>query len=79
MVTLREFDPENLELNSLLTYFDEQNRLIGVDTFYLYDTGCTDDTLEVLAPWIEAGIVKLHQFDEGWFNSFGPAAFMVRS
>lgn len=42
-----------------------QNRLIGVDTFYLYDTGCTDDTLQVLAPWIASGIVKLHQYDQG--------------
>ncbi|BGP20243.1 hypothetical protein JCM10213_008952 [Rhodosporidiobolus nylandii] len=43
------------------------NRAIGVDRFYLYDTGSTDDTLEVLQPWIEAGTVVLHKFrhDQG--------------
>ncbi|GAA6034730.1 hypothetical protein JCM8097_001142 [Rhodosporidiobolus ruineniae] len=40
------------------------NRAIGVDRFYLYDTGSTDNTLEVLQPWIEAGTVKLHRFNE---------------
>ncbi|GAA5917793.1 hypothetical protein JCM6882_004546 [Rhodosporidiobolus microsporus] len=39
------------------------NRAIGVDRFYLYDTGSTDDTLEVLQPWMEAGTVKLHRFN----------------
>lgn len=37
---------------------------MGVDTFYLYDTGSKDDTIEVLSPWMEAGIVKLHQYED---------------
>ncbi|GAA6020594.1 hypothetical protein JCM10207_008679 [Rhodosporidiobolus poonsookiae] len=39
------------------------NRAIGVDRFYLYDTGSTDEVLEVLQPWLEAGTVKLHRFN----------------
>ena len=38
------------------------HRLMGVDRFYLYDTGSDDDTLRALAPWIASGIVVLHQF-----------------
>ena len=45
------------------------HRLIGVDRFYLYDTGSDDDTIAVLTPWIRAGIVILHQFKECEFNS----------
>ncbi|GAA5850435.1 hypothetical protein JCM9279_001415 [Rhodotorula babjevae] len=43
------------------------NRAIGVDRFYLYDKGSTDNTLEVLQPWIETGVVVLHEFkaDQG--------------
>lgn len=43
------------------------NRAVGVDRFYLYDTGSSDNTLEVLQPWIEAGTVVLHKFksDQG--------------
>ncbi|GAA5877313.1 hypothetical protein JCM3774_001634 [Rhodotorula dairenensis] len=38
------------------------HRVMGVDRFYLYDSGSTDDTLTMLQPWIEAGTVKLHAF-----------------
>ncbi|BGP43531.1 hypothetical protein JCM10449v2_007566 [Rhodotorula kratochvilovae] len=43
------------------------NRAVGVDRFYLYDTGSTDNTLEVLQPWIASGAVVLHRFksDQG--------------
>jgi hypothetical protein len=37
----------------------EFHRLVGVDRFFLYDNGSTDDHLEVLAPYIEEGIVTL--------------------
>lgn len=40
-----------------------------MDKFYLYDTGCTDTTLAVLAPWIASGIVKLHAFEHGTLPS----------
>ncbi|GAA5969781.1 hypothetical protein JCM8115_001843 [Rhodotorula mucilaginosa] len=37
-------------------------RVLGVDRFYLYDSGSDDDTLEKLQPWLRAGTVKLHRF-----------------
>ncbi|KWU45527.1 hypothetical protein RHOSPDRAFT_32830 [Rhodotorula sp. JG-1b] len=39
-----------------------QYRVLGVDRFYLYDSGSDDDTLEKLQPWLRAGTVKLHRF-----------------
>ncbi|TKA54511.1 hypothetical protein B0A53_03204 [Rhodotorula sp. CCFEE 5036] len=38
------------------------HRIMGVDRFYLYDSGSTDNTLEMLQPWMDAGTVKLHAF-----------------
>ncbi|GAA5985550.1 hypothetical protein JCM10908_007021 [Rhodotorula pacifica] len=42
-------------------------RVLGVDRFYLYDSGSTDNMLEVLQPWVKAGTVVLHTFshDQG--------------
>ncbi|GAA5871596.1 hypothetical protein JCM3774_006307 [Rhodotorula dairenensis] len=37
-------------------------RILGVDRFYLYDSGSDDDTLERVQPWLRAGTVKLHRF-----------------
>jgi hypothetical protein len=37
----------------------EYNMLIGVEHFYLYNNGSTDDSLIVLDPYIKAGIVTL--------------------
>ena len=34
------------------------HRGVGVDKFYFYDNGSTDDTKNVLAPYIEAGVVE---------------------
>jgi hypothetical protein len=35
----------------------EFHRLVGVEHFYLYDNGSTDDSLEVLAPYLDEGVV----------------------
>ena len=35
----------------------EFHRLVGVERFFLYDNGSTDDHREVLAPYVEEGIV----------------------
>lgn len=37
----------------------EYYRIIGVDKFYLYDNGSTDETAKILKPYIESGIVEL--------------------
>ncbi len=38
----------------------EFHRLVGFERFFLYDNGSSDNHLEVLAPYIDAGIVTLH-------------------
>ena len=41
----------------------EYSRMIGVEHFYLYDHGSTDKTQELLAGYIAADIVTLHQWE----------------
>lgn len=36
--------------------------LVGIKKFFLYDNGSTDNTLEILKPYIEQGIVEYHFF-----------------
>lgn len=36
--------------------------LVGVKKFFLYDNGSTDNTMDILAPYIERGIVEYHWF-----------------
>ncbi len=38
-----------------LREFVEFHRIVGVEHFYLYDNGSTDDTAEVLAPYVDEG------------------------
>jgi hypothetical protein len=38
----------------------EFHRLVGVEHFFLYDNGSTDDHLDVLAPYLADGSVTLH-------------------
>jgi hypothetical protein len=40
------------------------HRLVGVEKFFLYDNGNTDDHLEALAPFLEDGTVVLHEWPE---------------
>ena len=40
----------------------EYSRMIGVEHFYLYDHGSTDETLEEVAGYVAAGIVTLHHW-----------------
>ncbi|GAA5985534.1 hypothetical protein JCM10908_007014 [Rhodotorula pacifica] len=50
-----------------LTEWILYHRAVGVDRFYLYDTGSDDDTVEILQPWIASGVVQLKRFrhDQG--------------
>ena len=44
----------------------EFHRLVGVERFYLYDTGSTDEHLEVLAPYLDEGVLTVeHWHGEG--------------
>ena len=40
----------------------EFHRLMGVERFFLYDNGSTDDHLEALAPYLERGVVIRHEW-----------------
>jgi hypothetical protein len=40
----------------------EFHRLVGVECFFLYDTGSTDDHEEVLGPYVDLGIVTVEEW-----------------
>ena len=40
----------------------EFHRLVGVERFFLYDNGSTDDHRRVLAPYVEEGIAVVHDW-----------------
>jgi hypothetical protein len=40
----------------------EFHRIVGVERFFLYDTGSTDDHGEVLAPYVDRGIVTVEHW-----------------
>ncbi len=40
----------------------EFHRLVGVERFFLYDNASHDDHLQVLAPYLDEGIVTLHDW-----------------
>ncbi len=40
----------------------EYHRIVGVDKFYIYDNGSTDDTHKVLQPYIDSGVVEYIYF-----------------
>lgn len=43
---------------SYLEEWIDFHRLVGVERFYLYLNNCTDNTMEVLKPYVEEGIVE---------------------
>lgn len=47
---------------SYLREWVEFHLLVGIERFYLYDNGSSDDHEEVLAPYVEEGIVALHDW-----------------
>ena len=55
----------------------EFHRLIGVERFFLYDNGSADDHEQVLAPYVDEGIVVVH--DCGRTRSSGTTAARGRS
>lgn len=40
----------------------EYHRLIGVEHFYLFDNGSTDDYMPYIAPYIHSGLVELYSY-----------------
>ena len=45
-----------------LTEWIDYHLLVGIEHFYLYNNGSTDNTSEVLKPYVERGIVDLINF-----------------
>ena len=39
----------------------EFHRLVGFERFFLYDNGSTDDHASVLRPYVEEGVVVVHE------------------
>ena len=55
----------------------EFHRLMGVERFFLYDNGSTDEHLEVLAPYLDAGIATRHEWEMPFLSHKGrPKAFV---
>jgi hypothetical protein len=59
-------------LSVCATYFNEApylrewiefHRLVGIEHFYLYNNRSTDNHAEVLAPFVEEGLVDVHDWD----------------
>jgi hypothetical protein len=40
----------------------EFHRLVGFERFFLYDNGSTDESGDVLAPYVDAGLVQVHHW-----------------
>jgi hypothetical protein len=56
----------------------EFHRLVGVERFFLYDNGSTDDHLEVLAPYVAENIVTLHDWPRPFLGENGrPRAILT--
>ncbi len=44
----------------------------GVEHFYIYDNGSTDNTRDILAPYIQSGVATYHYWvveEKGWWGS----------
>src|SRR6476619_5855102 len=50
--------------------------LQGVEQFLLYDNGSSDNSREVLEPWINAGIVELIDWPLHWKSGSQSKAFL---
>jgi len=49
----------------------EFHRLVGVERFLLYDNGSTDDHREVLAPYVDEGLVTVRDWPEPFLRQDG--------
>jgi hypothetical protein len=49
----------------------EFHRLVGVERFFLYDNGSTDEHCEVLSPYADEGIVTMHDWPHPFLGERG--------
>ena len=58
----------------------EFHRLVGVERFFLYDNGSSDDHRDVLAPYVDEGSVVVHDWPLPFVRRDGQVgALRVRS
>ncbi len=67
------FKDEAPWLKEWITY---HRNVLGVDRFYLYNNESSDNYLEILQPYIEAGVVDLIDWDSTNPNHLASGAFM---
>jgi hypothetical protein len=57
----------------------EFHRRAGVERFFLYDNGSTDDHLEVLAPYVEEGLATVHDWPVPFLGRGGRPKALVQA
>lgn len=57
----------------------EFHRLVGVERFFLYDNGSTDDHREVLAPYVEEGLAVVHDWPMPVIGDTGRPTGLIRA
>ena len=63
---------------SYLAEWIEFHRLVGAERFFLYDNGSVDEHREVLAPYIEEGIVVVHDWPMPFIGRRGGGGALQR-
>ena len=64
---------------SYLAEWIEFHRLVGVERFFLYDNGSADDHREVLVPYVDAGIVVVHDWPMPFVGRRGSGGALQRA
>ena len=57
----------------------EFHRLMGIERFFLYDNGSTDDHREVLAPYVREGTVVVHDWPIPVMGDTGRPSGLIRA
>jgi hypothetical protein len=64
---------------SYLAEWIEFHRLAGVERFFLYDNGSTDEHRDVLAPYVQDGTATVHDWPLPFLGNRGRAGAMQRA
>jgi hypothetical protein len=57
----------------------EFHRLVGVERFFLYDNGSTDDHRDALAPYVDEGVVVVHDWPIAVMGDTGRPTGLIRA
>jgi hypothetical protein len=64
---------------SYLAEWIEFHRLVGVERFFLYDNGSADNHRDVLAPYLEEGVVVVHDWPMPFIDRRGRGSALPRA